>query len=134
MVGTRLNEAVLTSTVPTIYVLEQKKEINVYPCKPQFYFIKVGCDGYKSHGHVILIKARSVVSNFIMMRTFKQNFVLMSLYKFSISYNNKFSLVSINLFQMNRLLLLLVCNETVLTSMRKSIITLCLGPIDLTML
>ena len=29
--------------VPTIYVLEQKYENNVYPCKPQFYYIKVGC-------------------------------------------------------------------------------------------
>ena len=29
--------------VPTIYVLEQKYENNVYPCKPQIYYIKVGC-------------------------------------------------------------------------------------------
>ena len=26
-------------------VLEQKEENNVYPCKPQFYYIKVGCKG-----------------------------------------------------------------------------------------
>ena len=31
--------------VPTIYVLEQKYEKNVFPCKPQFYYIKVGCKG-----------------------------------------------------------------------------------------
>ena len=31
--------------VPTIYVLEQKYENNVYPCKPQFCYIKVGCKG-----------------------------------------------------------------------------------------
>ena len=30
----------LTST--TIYVFEQNKKNNVYPCKPQFYYIKVG--------------------------------------------------------------------------------------------
>ena len=27
---------------PTIYVLSRNKKINVYPCKPQFYYIKVG--------------------------------------------------------------------------------------------
>ena len=31
--------------VPTIYVLEPKYEIKVYPCKPQFHYIKVGCKG-----------------------------------------------------------------------------------------
>ena len=42
---TRLSEAV--SRVPTIYVLEQKKKKGgkVYPCKPQFYYIKVECNG-----------------------------------------------------------------------------------------
>ena len=29
---------------PPQYVLEQKYE-KVYPCKPQFYYIKVGCKG-----------------------------------------------------------------------------------------
>ena len=29
---------------PTIYVFEQKKE-NVYPCKPQFCYIKMGFKG-----------------------------------------------------------------------------------------
>ena len=33
--------------VPTIFVFEQKKEENVYPCKPQFYFIKMGFKGVK---------------------------------------------------------------------------------------
>ena len=33
------------ASVPTISVLEQKGEQNVYPCKPQFYYIKVGCKG-----------------------------------------------------------------------------------------
>ena len=31
--------------VPTIYVIEQKYENNVYPYKPQFYYMKVGCKG-----------------------------------------------------------------------------------------
>ena len=30
---------------PKIYLLEQKIGKNVYPCKPQFYYIKVGCKG-----------------------------------------------------------------------------------------
>ena len=38
-----------------IYVLEQKLDNYVYPCKPQFYYIKVGVRGYKSHGHVLLM-------------------------------------------------------------------------------
>ena len=33
--------------VSTIYVFEQKWENNVYPCKPQFYYIKVGFKGVK---------------------------------------------------------------------------------------
>ena len=36
-------EAVSTST--TIYVLSRNNENNVYPCKPQFYYIKVGFKG-----------------------------------------------------------------------------------------
>ena len=28
--------------VPTIYVFSRNKKNNVYPCKPQFYYIKVG--------------------------------------------------------------------------------------------
>ena len=28
-----------------VYVLEQKIRKNVYPCKPQFYYIKKGCKG-----------------------------------------------------------------------------------------
>ena len=31
--------------VPTIYVLSRDKKNNVYPCKPQFYYIKVGFKG-----------------------------------------------------------------------------------------
>ena len=46
--GTRLNrldEAVLTST--TIYVLSRNKKNNIHPCKPHFYYIKVGFKGVK---------------------------------------------------------------------------------------
>ena len=31
--------------VPTIYVFDRNKKNNVYPCKPQFYYIKVGFKG-----------------------------------------------------------------------------------------
>ena len=41
----RFNVAHDMPFVPTIYVLEQKYENNVYPCKPQFHYIKVGCKG-----------------------------------------------------------------------------------------
>ena len=33
--------------VPTIYVLIRNKKNNAYPCKPQFYYIKVGFKGVK---------------------------------------------------------------------------------------
>ena len=33
--------------VPTIYVLSRNKKNNVYPCKPKFYYIKVGFKGVK---------------------------------------------------------------------------------------
>ena len=36
---------ILTST--HIYVLSRNKKNNVYPCKPQFYYIKVGFKGVK---------------------------------------------------------------------------------------
>ena len=35
------------SLEPTIYVLSRNKKNNVYPCKPQFYCIKVGFEGVK---------------------------------------------------------------------------------------
>ena len=37
----RLNEAVLTCTHNQCFGAKIRK--NVYPCKPQFYYIKVGC-------------------------------------------------------------------------------------------
>ena len=48
-----LTEAVLTRTHNLF--LEQKKENNVYPCKPQSYYIKVGCKGVLLQGHVIIM-------------------------------------------------------------------------------
>ena len=38
-----------------IYVLKQKYENNVYPDKPQFYYIKVGVRGYTLHGRVVMM-------------------------------------------------------------------------------
>ena len=46
IVGTReyrLSEAVLTSNHNLCF--EAKIRKNVYPCKPQFYYVKVGCKG-----------------------------------------------------------------------------------------
>ena len=39
----RLSEAVLTSTHNLCFGAKIRKK--VYPCKPQFYYIKVGCKG-----------------------------------------------------------------------------------------
>ena len=40
----RLDEAVLTGTPQSMFLSRNKKN-NVYPCKPQFYYIKVGFKG-----------------------------------------------------------------------------------------
>ena len=56
IVGKRYNhlsEAVLTSTHNLRFGAKIRR--NVYPCKPKFHYIKVGCKGYKSHGHVFLM-------------------------------------------------------------------------------
>ena len=42
-----LDEAVLTSTSQSIFLSRNKKN-NVYPCKPQFYYTKVGFKGVKT--------------------------------------------------------------------------------------
>ena len=50
IVGTRWNrisEAVLTSTHNLCFCAEIRKN-NVHPCKPQFYYIKVGFKGVKT--------------------------------------------------------------------------------------
>ena len=39
-----LSEAVLTSTHDLCFMAKIRKN-NVYPCKPQFYYIKVRCKG-----------------------------------------------------------------------------------------
>ena len=49
IVGTRenrLDEAVLTSTHNLCFLSRNKKN-NVFPCKPQFYYMKVGFKGVK---------------------------------------------------------------------------------------
>ena len=45
--------AVLTSTNNLCFRAKIRK--NVYPCIPQFYFMKVGCEGYKLQGCVIMV-------------------------------------------------------------------------------
>ena len=47
------SEAVLTSTHNLCF--EAKIRKNVYPCKPQFYFIIVGCKGSSLHGLVFMM-------------------------------------------------------------------------------
>ena len=42
--GYTLEEVVLTSTHDLCFRAKIRKK-NVYPCKPQFYYIKVGCKG-----------------------------------------------------------------------------------------
>ena len=49
--------------VPTIYVLSRNKKNNVYPCKPQFYYIKVGFKGVKIIQVCFRDAATLVISN-----------------------------------------------------------------------
>ena len=53
-----LSQAVLMRTHNLCFRAKIRK--NVYPCKPQFYYIKVGCEGYKLHGRVLMITQRNV--------------------------------------------------------------------------
>ena len=46
-------EVVLTSTHNLCFRAKIRK--NDYPCKPQFYYIKVGCKGCTLHGHVFMM-------------------------------------------------------------------------------
>ena len=46
------------SRVPTIFVLSRNKKNKVYPCKPQFYYIKVGFKGSKLYRHVFMTCAK----------------------------------------------------------------------------
>ena len=41
---------------PQSMFLSRTKKNNVYPCKPQFYYIKVGFKGSKLYRHVFVIK------------------------------------------------------------------------------
>ena len=50
-----LTEAVLMSTHDLRFRAKIRK-INVYPCKPQFYFINVGCKGAHSNFTFIIAK------------------------------------------------------------------------------
>ena len=42
-----IRKTMYTPVRPTMYVFSRNKKNNVYPCKPQFYYIKVGFKGVK---------------------------------------------------------------------------------------
>ena len=42
---------------PQSMFLNRNTKINVYPCKPQFYCIKVGFKGVKTNGRVFVMSA-----------------------------------------------------------------------------
>ena len=54
-VGTPLGEAVLTSTHNLCFLSRNKKN-NVYPCKPQFYYINVGFKESKLYRYVFVME------------------------------------------------------------------------------
>ena len=38
-----------------MFLIKSKKNRYMYACVPQFYYIKVGFEGYSLHGHVFLM-------------------------------------------------------------------------------
>ena len=48
---------------PQSMFLTRNKKNNIYPCKPQFYYIKVGFKGVKLYWYVFVMRARSVRKN-----------------------------------------------------------------------
>ena len=46
---------------PQIMFLSRNKKNNVYPCKPQFYYIKVGFEGSKLYSHVFVMSLISLM-------------------------------------------------------------------------
>ena len=54
-----MDETVLTSTQNLC--LRAKKRKNIYPCKPQFYYIR-DVRGYTLHGHVLMMNDANSVS------------------------------------------------------------------------
>ena len=59
--GYTFNEAVLTSTHNLCFRAKVRK--SVYPCKPQFYYVKLGCKGCTLHGHVFMMSIFSDMRN-----------------------------------------------------------------------
>ena len=55
--------AVLTSTHNLCFRAKITRK-NVYPCKPQFQYIKVGCKGYSLHGLVIMMYSSTREPNY----------------------------------------------------------------------
>ena len=47
---------------PQSMFLSRNKKINVYPCKPQFYYIKVGFKGSKLYRHVLVMSQYEIGS------------------------------------------------------------------------
>ena len=46
---------------PQSMFLSRNKQNNVYPCKPQFYYIKVGFKGLKLYRHVFVMKHIKII-------------------------------------------------------------------------
>ena len=68
-----LGEAVLTSTHNLCFLSRNKKN-NVYPCKPQFYYIKVGFKGSTLYRYVFVMQDHPVhsVQSDLFIYLFKQ--------------------------------------------------------------
>ena len=54
----------VSNEYPHSMFLSRNKKNDVYPCKPQFYYIKVGFKGSKLYGHVfVMAAALSMINN-----------------------------------------------------------------------
>ena len=58
---------------PQSMFLSRNKKINVYPCKPQFYCIKVGFKGSKLHRRVLVMEG--LFTSTLTQRRYKRKIV-----------------------------------------------------------
>ena len=55
---------ILVRTASQSMFLSRNKKNNVYPSKPQFYYIKVGFKGSKLYRHVFIMSSQLMQKNF----------------------------------------------------------------------
>ena len=69
IVGTRQNRLADSDAYPQSKFLSRNKKNNVYPCKPQFYHIKVGFKGSKLYRYVFVMLSFRLTCSYLSSQT-----------------------------------------------------------------